>query len=99
MQPPKESRPGLDPEREVMRELDEVELDSIIDIDPEDPSQLLDDASQYADLELEIGAQPGPDAGADFAAALADSAGEEGALDDDALGFEEAARELHTPAE
>lgn len=99
MQPPKESRPGLDPEREAMRQLDEIPLDSIIDIDPEDPSQLLDDASQYADLDLEIEAQPDTEAGADFAAALADSAGEEGALDDDALGFEEAARELDTPAE
>jgi hypothetical protein len=67
-------------ERVAMRELDELPVDSIVDIDPEDPSQLLDDASQYAGVNLDLEAQPSAEAAADLDVALADSAGEAGAV-------------------
>jgi hypothetical protein len=94
-------------EREVLRELDELPVDSIVDIDPEDPSQLLDDASQYAGVNLDLEAQPSAEAAADLDVALADSAGEAGAVhalddfdDDDVVSeVDDDASELDTPAQ
>jgi hypothetical protein len=104
MQTNKDFRDGR--EREAMRELDELPVDSIVDIDPEDPSQLLDDASQYSGVHLDLEAQPSAEAAADLDVALADSAGEAGAVDalddfdDDVTSeVEEDATDLDTPSQ
>lgn len=88
---------------QAMRELNNLPRASLVDIDPEDPTQLLDDAGQFSafDTDLEIEAQPAAEAETELDAAVAESAGEEGLLDDNALGGlgeVEAAQERDTPS-
>jgi hypothetical protein len=64
----KQSVPRDEAER-AMREASELPQPSIVDIDPEDPSQLLDDIGQYSIVDLEVEAQPHAEADADLDAA------------------------------
>jgi hypothetical protein len=75
-----------------MREASELPQPSIVDVDPEDPAQLLDDVGQYSITEFGVEAQPSAEAEADIDAAVmvAKSEGEESEVDEDA-------RELDTP--
>src|SRR5688572_6828091 len=59
-----------DPAQRAMREASELPQPSIVDIDPEDPSQLLDDAGQYSIVDLEVEAQPHAEADAELDAAV-----------------------------
>lgn len=65
----KHSVPRDDAQR-AMREASELPQPSIIDVDPEDPSQLLDDAGQYQVVDLEVEAQPQAEADAEIDAAV-----------------------------
>jgi hypothetical protein len=65
----KESVPRDEAER-AMREASELPQPSIIDIDPEDPSQLLDDVGQYQVVDLGVEAQPHAEADAELDAAV-----------------------------
>ena len=78
-----------------MREASELPQPSIVDVDPEDPAQTLDDAGQFSVLEVD--AEPAAEAEADVEAAAAEIAAEEQETEDsevDARG-----REVDTPAE
>jgi hypothetical protein len=83
MQPHKESRSrakdvrSTQREREAMREANRMPQRSIADIDPEDPTQRIDDAGQYSITELGVEAQPSAEGDADIDTAMADSSGEE----------------------
>lgn len=90
MQPQKHSRTGRD--RQAMREANTLPQPSLVDIDPEDPSQLLDDAGQFSVVDVNLDAQPQAEADAELDAALAEVAGEEGS-------YEEESVELDTPSE
>ncbi len=90
MQTHKESRLGRD--RQAMREANELPQPSLVDIDPEDPSQLLDDGDQYSIVDVDLDAQPQAEADAELDAALAAAAGEEGDLESQSL-------ELDTPSQ
>jgi hypothetical protein len=68
MQANKDSRNG-DPVRRAMMEASELPQPSLVDIDPEVPSQLLDDAGQYTALPVDVDAQPDAEADADLEAA------------------------------
>jgi hypothetical protein len=76
----KQSVPRDETQR-AMREASELPQPSIVDIDPEDPSQLLDDAGQYSIVDLGVEAQPQAEADAELDAAVeaadADEADEE----------------------
>ena len=50
---------------------------SIVDIDPEDPTQRIDDAGHYSITDLDVEAQPAAEAAADLDTAAIDAAGEE----------------------
>jgi hypothetical protein len=65
----KHSAPRDEAER-AMREASELPQPSIIDVDPEDPSQLLDDVGQYQVVDLEVEAQPQAEADAELDAAV-----------------------------
>lgn len=73
MQANKDSR--QDDERKAMREASELPQPSIVDVDPEDPAQLLDDAEQYSiiDVGLGVDAEPQAEADAELDAAVATS--------------------------
>ena len=76
-----------------MREASALPRSSIVDLDPEDPAQLLDDVGQYGIVDLEVEAQPSAEASAELdAAAMIASADEdaESEVDEDAV-------ELDTP--
>lgn len=85
-------------EREAMRQANDLPQPSIVDIDPEDPSQLLDDAGQFSVVDVGLDAQPQAEADADLDAALATDAGEEEA-EVNASEADENARELDTPSQ
>lgn len=68
MQANKDSRNG-DPVRRAMMEASELPQPSLVDIDPEVPSQLLDDAGQYTALPIDVDAMPIDEAEADLEAA------------------------------
>lgn len=68
MQANKDSRNG-DPVRRAMMEASELPQPSLVDIDPEVPSQLLDDAGQYTALPVDVDALPVDEADADIQAA------------------------------
>src|SRR5690242_17594131 len=94
MQTHKESR-----NREVeqaMREASELPQPSIVDIDPEDPSNLLDDAGQFSVVPLGVEVQPSEEGEADLEAAGWEVASEEEEIDEDSEIDEENA-ELDTP--
>jgi hypothetical protein len=59
-----------DETQRAMREASELPQPSIVDLDPEDPSQLLDDAGQYQIVDLEVEAQPQAEADAELDAAV-----------------------------
>ena len=48
-------------ERDAMREIHRIPATSVIDLDPEDPTQLLDDSGQFSVVELDVEAQPSTD--------------------------------------
>lgn len=75
-----------------MREANKLPQPSLVDIDPEDPSQLLDDAGQFSVVDVNLDAQPQAEADAELDAALAEVAGEEGSYEEDSV-------ELDTPSE
>ena len=54
-----------------MREASELPQPSIVDIDPEDPAQLLDDAEQYSIIDMNVDAEPQAEADAELDAAVA----------------------------
>ena len=88
MQTHKESR---NRERQAMREANELPRSSIVDVDPEDPSQLLDEVGQFSVVQLAVEAQPSAEAEADIEAATAEAHYEdESEVDEDA-------QELDTP--
>jgi hypothetical protein len=100
----KESRHGR--ARTAMRELGNLPQRSLVDVDPEDPSQLLDDADQYSVVDLDLEAKSRAEADAELDAAVANSAGEgavvgvEGGLEDeDETDVEEDSVELDTPSQ
>jgi hypothetical protein len=72
MQANKDSR--QDDARRAMREASELPQPSIVDVDPEDPAQLLDDAEQYSVIDLEVDAEPQAEAEAELDAAVATTA-------------------------
>ncbi len=57
-----------------MREANQLPQPSVVDIDPEDPTQILDEAGRFN--EVDLGAQPHAEADAELDAAVASSAGE-----------------------
>jgi hypothetical protein len=65
----KQSVPRDEAQR-AMREASELPQPSIVDIDPEDPAQLLDDAGQYSIVDLDVEAQPQAEADAELDAAV-----------------------------
>jgi len=75
-----------------MREANELPRSSIVDVDPEDPSQLLDEVGQFSVVQLAVEAQPSAEAEADIEAATAEAhyEDEDSEVDDDA-------QELDTP--
>jgi hypothetical protein len=85
-------------ERQAMRNANDLPQPSIVDIDPEDPSQLLDDAGQFSVVDIELDAQPQAEAEADIDAARATDAGEEEG-EVNANEGDEDARELDTPSQ
>src|SRR5262245_49356841 len=70
-----------EPER-VMQEANQLPQPSIVDTDPEDPSQLLDDVGQFSVVPLEVEAQPAAESEADVDAAVYETAAEGGELDE-----------------
>jgi hypothetical protein len=81
-----------------MREASQLPQPSILDIDPEDPSQLLDEVGQFSIVPLDVEAQPSAEAAADLDAAVYESSAEEQELDDNSEVDEDAA-ELDTPSQ
>lgn len=76
----------------AMREASELPQPSIVDVDPEDPAQLLDDAGQYSIItedDIAVDAQPAAEAEASLDAAIetAEAEGEED--EEDELAAEE----------
>lgn len=57
-----------------MREVSAMPTSSVVDVDPEDPSQLLDEAGQFGIVDMNVEAQPHAEADADLDAAVATSA-------------------------
>ncbi|HEY5924695.1 MAG TPA: hypothetical protein VIV11_23610 [Kofleriaceae bacterium] len=79
-----------------MREASELPQPSIVDLDPEDPAQLLDDVGQYGIVDLEVEAQPSVEARDELdAAGMIASADEE--EEEQASEVDDDARELDTP--
>src|SRR5690606_18788956 len=83
---PMQKQPGPPADaRRAMQEASELPQPSIVDVDPEVPTQLLDDAGQYSIVELEVEAQPSEEAEADLeGAALIASADEPEEIDEEA---------------
>jgi hypothetical protein len=83
MQPHKDSRTArtkdarTQRDREAMRDINRMPQRSIADIDPEDPTQRIDDAGQYSVTELGVEAQPSAEGAADIDTAVAEAEGEE----------------------
>jgi hypothetical protein len=69
-------QPREDEWQRAMREASELPQASIVDLDPEDPAQLLDDAGQFSvvDVDLEVDAEPQAEADAELDAAVATTA-------------------------
>jgi hypothetical protein len=75
-----------------MQDASRLPQPSIVDIDPEDPSQLLDDAGQFSvvDVDLEVEAQPEAEAESDMDLAAIESSADDQEEED----LDEAARDL-----
>jgi hypothetical protein len=85
MQANKDSRNDDKRIQRAMQEASALPGDSIVDVDPEIPSQLLDDAGQFSVMSLEVEAQPGAEGLADIeAATVTAEAGEPEETDMDA---------------
>jgi hypothetical protein len=69
-------QPREDEWQRAMREASDLPQASIVDLDPEDPAQLLDDAGQFSvvDVDLEVDAEPQAEADAELDAAVATTA-------------------------
>jgi hypothetical protein len=91
MQTNKDSR---DPVRRAILEAAELPQPSIVDIDPTDPAQVLDDA--VVDVSTDVDALPSAEADADVDAAVMESAAEEEEQDEDSE-VDQRAREIDTP--
>jgi hypothetical protein len=86
-------------DQRAMREASELPQPSIVDIDPEDPAQLLDDAGQFSIVDLEVEAQPQAEADAELDAAV-EEADMEGVAEDDEREVDELeASEVDTPSQ
>jgi hypothetical protein len=86
-------------EQRAMREASELPQPSIVDIDPEDPAQLLDDAGQFSIVDLEVEAQPHEEADADLDGAV-EEADMEGVAEEDEREVDELqASEVDTPSQ
>jgi hypothetical protein len=78
MQPHKEHRPRKQNAIDAMRDASRLPQPSIVDVDPEDPSQLLDDAGQFSIVEdLGVEAQPEAEASTEMDLAAIEAEGEE----------------------
>ncbi len=75
-------------ELRAMREANQLPRSSIVDIDPEDPLQQLDDAGQFSIVPLAVEVQSEADAEADDDFAALEVAAEEEEVDEDAGFFE-----------
>lgn len=82
----------------AMREASELPQPSIVDVDPEDPAQVLDDAGQFSVTDLNLDAEPAAEAEADVDAAAAEVAAEDEELEEDSE-VDANAREVETPSE
>src|SRR5438477_597772 len=69
MQANKDSRNDDKRIQRAMQEANALPQTSIVDIDPEVPSQLLDDAGQFSVMSIDVDAQPDAEAEADMDAA------------------------------
>jgi hypothetical protein len=87
-----------DRERAAMRQANQMPQPSLVDIDPEDPTQLLDEAGQFSIVDTDLDAQPQAEADAELDAALASVAGEEDG-EEDAEVADDGAREIDTPSQ
>jgi hypothetical protein len=77
MQPHKEHRPRKQNALNIMRDASRLPQPSLVDVDPEDPSQRHDDAGQFSVVEdLEFEAQPEAEAGADMDLASIEAEGD-----------------------
>ena len=83
---------------QAMREASRLPQPSIVDIDPEDPSQLLDDVGQFSVVPLDVEAQPSAEAEADIDAAVYDASAEE-LEEEEENDVDEDAAELDTPSQ
>lgn len=81
-----------------MREASELPQPSIVDVDPEDPAQVLDDAGQFSVTDLNLDAEPAAEADADVDAAAAEVFAEDEELEEDSE-VDAGARDLETPSE
>jgi hypothetical protein len=88
-----------DRERDAMRQANNLPSRSLVDTDPEDPSQLLDEAGQFSVADIELDAQPQAEADAELDAAVATDAGEEEGEETTEQEVDDGARELDTPAQ
>jgi hypothetical protein len=86
-----------DRERQAMRQANDLPQRSLVDIDPEDPSQLLDEAGQFSVVGTDLDAQPSAEGEAEIDAAVATGAGEEDGVESEEA--DDDARELDTPAQ
>jgi hypothetical protein len=86
-----------DRERQAMRQANDLPQRSLVDIDPEDPSQLLDEAGQFSVVDIELDAQPSAEADAELDAAVATGAGEEDGVESEERDADDESRELDTP--
>jgi len=81
-----------------MQEASELPQPSIVDLDPEDPDQLLDDVGQYGVIDLEVEAQPAAEADAELdAATMTAETGEGEEEEEEENEVDEDAQELDTP--
>jgi hypothetical protein len=84
--------------RSAMREASELPQPSIVDVDPEDPAQVLDDAGQFSVTDLNLDAEPAAEADAEVDAAAAEVFAEDEELEEDSE-VDASARDVETPSE
>src|SRR5690242_9791808 len=78
MQANKDSRNDDKRIQRAMQEASALPGDSIVDVDPEIPSQLLDDAGQFSVMTIDVDAQPDAEGEADIEAATVTAEAGEG---------------------
>ena len=77
MQANKDSRNADKRIQRAMQDVSAIPASSIVDIDPEVPSQLLDDAGQFSVMSVDVDAQPDAEGAADLEAATVTAEAEE----------------------